>query len=92
MRRNLVDERQVFGNVKNEICMPGQGKPAEHFNHPGSTSPVENNGRTVVESFGDKNPGAHAEACKGLDNPFWPTGHPKMVVGNIKYNEPERGY
>jgi len=92
MKRNLVDERQVFGSVKDEICLPGQGKPAIHKNMPGSTSSVENNGRTVEESFGDKNPGAYALASKGIDNPFWPTGHPKMIVGNIKYNEPERGY
>jgi len=75
----LLNERQPFGNVRDIDSMDGQGRPAEHFNRPlGSLSPVGNNGYNHAESMADKNPGAYAYACRGVNDPLthW-TGSPK---------------
>ncbi len=78
MRRNLVDEKQAFGQVKNEVTMPGQGRPAEMLSKPlGADTVVGNQGMDHPDSMADKNPMAHAQACAHLDNPFFWSGHPK---------------
>lgn len=75
MRKTLVNEQQPFGFKQDLITMPAtMGNKPSISNRPGATETNGNNGRTVVESFADKNPGAYAQACKGRDNPFAPVG------------------
>lgn len=71
MRKNLVNESQPFGQKSDARMMPAtMGNAAPHVNRPGSDMTNGNNGRTVVESFADKNPGAYDYACRNRDNPF----------------------
>lgn len=75
MRKNLVNEQQPFGQKMNAPMHSSTlANAAPHFNRPGSTTSVGNNGNTRVESFADKNPGAYEQACRGRDNPFGPVG------------------
>lgn len=75
MRKNLVNEAQVFGVVHNTPMFPTTiAKPADTRNSVGATTQINNHGQNHVESFADKNPGAYAQACRGRDNPFGPVG------------------
>ena len=75
MRNNIVNEQQPFGKVFDTPMLPTTLRtPLGASNRPGATETNGNNGRTVVESFADKNPGAYEQACRGRDNPFGPVG------------------
>lgn len=75
MRKNLVNEPQPFGKrFDTPMHSPTLGNKASEKNIPGALTANGNNGRTVVESFADKNPGAYEQACKGRNNPFAPVG------------------
>lgn len=77
MKRDLVNERQPFGEVySTPMHAQTMPTPAAHSNaNLGSGAFVGNNGATIVESFADKNPGAYEQATKGRSNPFGPVGH-----------------
>ena len=79
MRKFLIDEKQVFGMVRNETPNGGQGRPPETLNKPlGSTSVRMNEGHNHGPSFADKNPNAYAQACAHTKDILtaW-TGKPK---------------
>lgn len=75
MSQKLVNEQQPFGKrfdtPMHQSTLPNA---APTRNVPHGTTAVGNNGRTVVESFADKNPNAYKQACAGRDNPFGPVG------------------
>ncbi len=87
MRKNLVNEQQPFGN-KFDTPMHSStlATPAGATNRPGATTANGNNGQTRVESFGDKNPNAYEQACRGRDNPFGPVGK-NFGSGNVVLTE-----
>lgn len=71
MRKNLVNEQQPFGRkFETEAHRSTMATPKGMENRPGSEYVNGNNGRTVVESFADKNPGAYEYACRNRDNAF----------------------
>jgi hypothetical protein len=78
MRGFLLNEKQPFGLHRDERTMgPGlNGIPTS--NPTGGLTMRANNGSDHGPSFADKNPGAHAYACRGIDHPLthW-TGKPK---------------
>lgn len=88
MSKFIINDRQPFGEVVKQMEHPGtlaNAKPHSNANL-GADMKVGNNGRTVVESFADKNPNAYVEACKGRDNPFGPVGK-SFGVGHTNLTE-----
>lgn len=82
MRTNLLNQSQPFGNVKDERPMDGMGRPKAMDSKPlGGETMRGNAGLDHGPSFADKNPGAHAYACRNVNNPFAWTGHPKKESG-----------
>jgi hypothetical protein len=89
----IIKKPQPFGEHSDPITMPGQGRPPEHINRPlGGLTMRGNNGVDHGPTFDDKNPGAHNEACKGVDHPFNWTGHPGKFNPNMKNNVPNGVY
>jgi len=78
MKSKLVDQKQVFGFTKDfKELRSTINNVSAIKNKLGSTSEIFNHGANHAPSFENKNPQAYAQASKGCDNPFWPTGHPK---------------
>ena len=79
MRKLLVDEKQVFGGVKNERTDIG----GTHCNYGlsakpcGDTSVRLNNGHDHGPSFANQAPNAGAIAGRNANNTFAFMGHPK---------------
>ncbi len=71
MRRNLVNEAQVFGKVINSPMMGGSAVDRGSRNSVGPTTQVTNNGYDHGPSFGDKNPGAMSQALEHGSDPFY---------------------
>ncbi len=77
----VLNDKQPFGVVHEHKAHPGEGRPAEHVNRPlGRETQVPNNGVDHPASVANKNPGAHEQACKHVDNPYYWSGHPKGKV------------
>ncbi len=78
MKGKLVSEAQPFGQVHSSMAHAStMATPTGMKNACGSDRVVGNNGKTTVESFADKNPGAYEAACKNRDNPFAFVGKPE---------------
>lgn len=77
--RLLIDERQPFGDVDNDICMPAglNGVPMMD-KHPGPDKHVGNNGMDKVLPMNmNPFPGAEDYASAHYNNPYFWTGHPE---------------
>lgn len=82
MSKFIIQDKQPFGEVHNQMEHKGTlPNMAPHSNNLGRDTYNGNNGRTIVESFADKNPNAYEQACRGRDNPFGPVGK-NFGVGN----------
>lgn len=78
MRRNLLNEKQPFGQVHEHRCMPAPlNGPAGERNMPGKERVVGNNGFDHAPPIKDSpNAGAEAYASRNNDNPFAWSGRP----------------
>lgn len=76
MSKFIINDKQPFGVVYQEHPHAStMANAAPHSNaNLGSNVKNGNNGVNIVESFADKNPNAHAYACRNGDNPFAPVG------------------
>ncbi len=83
MSKFIIRDKQPFGEVHNQYEHKGTlpNMPGHSNANLGSTTANGDNGKTHVESFADKNPGAYEYACRGRDNPFEPVGK-NFGVGN----------
>lgn len=83
MSKFIINDKQPFGEVHDQNEHPGTlpNHPGHSNGNLGRDTYNGNNGRTIVESFADKNPGAYDYACRGRDNPFEPVGK-NFGVGN----------
>ena len=88
MRENLINQQQPFGHREDVMAHKStMATPAPHSNaNLGRDTAVGNNGRTVVESFADKNPGAYEQACKNRSNPFAFVGK-EMPTSRVNFAE-----
>ena len=77
MKKDLVNQRQPFGDVKNIIMHPGL--PIQHGgpNRPGALTERSNNCYDSRISDADPNPRAMEQATTHSDDPFYWTGHPR---------------
>lgn len=78
MKRNLLNEKQPFGQVHEHRCMPAPlNGPVGSRNVLGKTDPVGNNGFNHAPPIkGNPNPSAEAQASAYHDNPFHWVGKP----------------
>lgn len=78
MRKFLVNEKQKFGEVHSaKVFNPINGPKGMERKSLGAEMQRSNDGFSHAPSFADKAPMAREIACRGNDNPFMWTGHPK---------------
>ena len=82
MKKDLVKERQPFGEVDNTVTMPSTFPTPVGMTDKllGGTTMRGCDGLTTPISSADKNPSAYEQACNNRDNPFAWTGTPKGRV------------